>query len=187
MNKDSGWIIGLLTLLLAAGYGCRDQGYNVVDSAQDRSAGPAVVEGKAHARMQQNFRTHLKGGNEVPAVETNAQGQATFQVSADGTSIHYKLIVSNIENVLMSHIHNARAGVNGGVVVWLYPSAPPPQLIEGRFQGVLAEGTITEDDLVGGLAGQSLEDLIEEIEAGNAYVNVHTTQHPGGEIRGQIF
>jgi hypothetical protein len=28
--------------------------------------------------------------------------------------------------------------------------------------------------------------LIEEIKAGNTYVNVHTTQHPGGEIRGQI-
>jgi hypothetical protein len=50
----------------------------------------------------------------------------------------------------------------------------------------LAEGTITEDDLVGGLAGESLEVLIEEIKAGNTYVNVHTSQNPGGEVRGQI-
>ncbi|MDZ7691457.1 MAG: CHRD domain-containing protein [Balneolaceae bacterium] len=107
-------------------------------------------------------------------------------MSKDGSSIDYKLIVANIDNVRMAHIHNAPAGQNGGVVVWLYPDSPPPQLIEGRFQGVLAEGTITADDLVGSLAGQSLAALIEEMRAGNTYVNVHTTQNPGGEVRGQI-
>jgi outer membrane receptor for monomeric catechols len=59
-------------------------------------------------------------------------------------------------------------------------------LIPGRFNGVLAEGTITADNLVGTLAGQSLGVLIEMIKAGNAYVNVHTSQFPPGEIRGQI-
>jgi hypothetical protein len=34
--------------------------------------------------------------------------------------------------------------------------------------------------------GQSLEDLVEVIEAGGAYVNVHTVAHRGGEIRGQL-
>lgn len=96
------------------------------------------------------------------------------------------MIVANIENVAMAHIHNAPAGQNGGVVVWLYPSSPPPQLIEGRFQGVLAEGTITADDLAGELAGQTLDDLIEQINAVNTYVNVYTLQYPGGEVRGQI-
>ena len=100
--------------------------------------------------------------------------------------LHYTLIASNIENVLQSHIHLAPAGVNGPVVVWLYPSSPPAVLIPGRFSGVLAEGTITADDLVGPLAGQPLSSLIDEITAGNAYVNVHTSQYPGGEIRGQI-
>lgn len=138
------------------------------------------------ANGAKNFRTHLTGAEEVPAVETQAQGQAIFKLSADGTELHYKLIVANIENVLMAHIHLAPAGVNGPVVVWLYPDGPPPQLIEGRFQGVLAEGVITADDLVGLLAGGSIADLIAEIEAGNAYVNVHTVANEGGEVRGQI-
>jgi hypothetical protein len=133
-----------------------------------------------------NFTASLKGREEVPPVDTNAQGQAIFHVSKDGTSISYRLIAANIENVLMAHIHVAPPGVNGPVVVWLYPEGPPPQLIPGRFDGVLATGTFTADDLVGPLAGMTLDDLIAEMTAGNTYVNVHTSQFPGGEIRGQI-
>ncbi len=87
----------------------------------------------------------------------------------------------------MAHIHLAPAGVNGSVVVWLYPSGPPPLAIPGRSNGVLAEGVITDDSLVGPLEDGTLEDLLDEIRAGNTYVNVHTDQEPAGEIRGQIF
>lgn len=133
-----------------------------------------------------NFRAHLAGGNEVPSVETLAQGQAIFQLSKDGTELHYKLIAANIEDVFMAHIHMAAAGTNGPIVVWLYPPAPPSQLIPGRFDGVLAEGTITAADLTGPLTGMGLEDLVAAMMAGDTYVNVHTTLHPSGEIRGQI-
>ena len=133
-----------------------------------------------------NFRTHMSGREEVPPVETRAQGQAIFQLSRDGESLRYKLIVANIENVTMTHIHLAPAGANGPVVAWLYPSAPPAQLIPGRFSGVLAEGVITAGNLVGPLAGEPLSALIDEIVAGNTYVNVHTSQFPAGEVRGQI-
>ena len=145
-----------------------------------------VVALPAGAGNSRNFRTHLTGSQEVPAVETNAQGQAIFKVSKDGQSIEYKLIVANIENVLMAHIHLAPAGTNGGIVVWLYPDGPPPALIEGKVNGVLAQGVITEADLEGALAGASLQDLVDEMADGNTYVNVHTSQFGGGEIRGQI-
>jgi hypothetical protein len=133
-----------------------------------------------------NYVTHLTGSQEVPPVQTRAQGQAIFRLSKDGQVLYYKLIVANIQNVFQAHIHMAPAGVNGPVVVWLYPSAPPAQLIAGRFNGVLAEGIITSDNLVGQLAGKPLSDLIELFNKGEAYVNVHTAQFPPGEIRGQI-
>jgi hypothetical protein len=146
-----------------------------------------LVAVTATAQAQpKNFRAHLSGSEEVPPVDTRAQGQAVFRLSADGTELHFKLIVANIENVTQAHIHLAPAGANGPVVVWLYPDAPPAQLIPGRFNGVLAEGVITEANLVGQLAGQELSALIDELEAGNAYVNVHTSQFPPGEVRGQI-
>lgn len=146
---------------------------------------PVVSAGPGENR---NFRAHLSGDEEVPtAVDTRATGQATFQLSKDGESLTYRLNVANIEDVMMAHIHNAAAGQNGGVVVWLYPSeGPDPLLIPGRTQGTLAQGTITTGDLVGSLAGADLEDLVAEMRAGNTYVNVHTQGHGPGEIRGQI-
>jgi hypothetical protein len=133
-----------------------------------------------------NFRAHLSGANEVPAVDTLSQGQAIFQVSNDGSSLSYRLIVANLNDTLQAHIHVGPPGENGPVVAFLYPSAPPAQLIEGRFSGVLATGEVTADDLRGPLTGMSLDDLLAEIAAGNTYVNVHTVANPGGEIRGQI-
>jgi hypothetical protein len=140
------------------------------------------------------FQAHLSGGEEVPANESLAAGQAIFQVNEDETEISYRLIASNIENVVASHIHIGAVGVNGPVVVFLFGTAPPGG---GRTDGVLATGTITAANLIGPLAGQPLSELIDEIEAGNAYVNVHTNDgvaptntgpgdFPGGEIRGQI-
>ena len=139
-----------------------------------------------HERNIVNFTAHLSGGEEVPANNSRATGQAIFQYNREEGVMTYKLIVANIENVRMAHIHMAPAGSNGGVVVWLYPEGPPPQTIPGRFQGVLAEGTITEANLIGALGGEPMETLIAAMVAGNTYVNVHTDQYPPGEIRGQI-
>ena len=140
----------------------------------------------ALASPNRNFTTHLIGDQQNPPVQTLAQGQAIFTLSKDGQTLHYKLIAANIENITQAHIHLGPKGVNGPIVLWLYPAAPPPVLIPGRFDGVLAEGDVSSANLVGLLAGHPLSDLIDEMEAGNAYVNIHTTQQPVGEIRGQI-
>ena len=142
-----------------------------------------------------NLRAVLSGADEVPARDTLGRGFASFKLSPDGTELEYRLIVANIENVVASHIHVGPVGVNGPVVAFLFGPAAPG---EGRLQGVIGEGTITAANLVGPLAGQPLSALVEEIEAGNTYVNVHTNDgvpptdtgpgdFPGGEIRGQIF
>lgn len=155
----------------------------------------ALVQAPALAGPRgQNFGTHLTGAEEVPSRDTPAQGQAIFHLNADGTEIQYRLIAANITNVVASHIHVGAAGVNGPVVAFLFGDVPPGG---GRTDGVLATGTITAADLVGPLAGHPLSDLVDAMNAGNTYVNVHTNDgvggintgpgdFPGGEIRGQI-
>ena len=132
------------------------------------------------------FVAHLSGGEEVPSAETRARGQAIFKLGKEKETLEYYLIVANIENVTMAHIHLGFTGTNGPVVAWLYPPAPPMVLIEGRFDGILAAGTLSAADLVGPLAGMDFEALIDAIRNGETYVNVHTLQFPGGEVRGQI-
>jgi hypothetical protein len=152
-------------------------------------AGRVVVAAVAAAPPQQprNFVAPLSGDEEVPAVATNARGVAIFQLSPDGTQLSYRLIASNIDNILQAHIHaRGAAGVNAPVVAFLYPDNPPAVLIPGRHDGTLATGTITSADLIGPLAGMTLVDLLDAISDGDAYVNVHTTANPGGEIRGQL-
>jgi hypothetical protein len=138
------------------------------------------------AAGEEEFRADLSGADQVPPVTSSASGHAEFRVSEDALSIDYDLHVANIENVTMAHIHLAPAGQSGPVVAWLYPPGPPPEPIPGRSDGRLATGTITADELRGPLEGQPLDELVEAIRRGEAYVNVHTQAHPPGEIRGQI-
>jgi hypothetical protein len=184
----------LAPLLLALG-GCEGTpiapGPPVPDHATLSATGVAQNEVAARPESPgfqggRAFLAHLSGDAEVPPVDTRASGQATFQLSHDGTQLQYELVVANIENVTQAHIHIAPAGANGPVTAWLYPPGPPAQLIPGRSNGVLAEGVITAENLVGPLAGQSLADLVALMRSGDTYVNVHTSQWPGGEIRGQI-
>jgi hypothetical protein len=121
------------------------------------------------------FIAHLVGDQETPPNDSLAQGEVVLHLNADGT-ISYKLNVANIDNVFMAHIHVAPRGVAGPVKQWLYPvSGPPPHLLPGRTDGTLAEGTFTPTPA-----------LLAAIENGDAYVNVHTTALPAGEIRGQL-
>ncbi len=175
-------VLAVLALAAAAG-ACGPSTESPVAPQQDfNTAG--VVAGEASFRSL-NFAAHLSGG--PAATDSKGQGQATVKFNADETELSFRLNVANIENVTMAHIHVAQTpGGNGPPVVWLYPDGPPAQLIAGRSDGTLAAGTRTAADLVGPLQGQSLADLVVAIREGRAYVNVHTTQHPPGEIRGTL-
>jgi hypothetical protein len=151
-----------------------------------------------------NFGATLSAAEEVmPAGVVNdsrARGNATFRLSGDGLSMTFQLIVANIENVTMAHIHQGAFGANGPPIVWLYPSVDaraPLASGGGRIQGVISTGVFTASDFVGPLAGSTMADLVDLLRAGNGYVNVHTNDgvgapnsgpgdFPGGEIRGQV-
>lgn len=155
------------------------------------------LSGAVAQAAEVHYKATLTGADTMPdPVKTSAVGELQLVVSADGKSIRYVLTVTDLLNASAGDLHLGPAGANGPLVVKLFPvgGAAPKK---GPFSGVLAQGTIDSGDLIGSLKGEKLEVLLEELAAGNAYVNVHTTDgveppntgpgdHPLGEIRGQI-
>ena len=128
-------------------------------------------------------RITLCSQQEVPVRESQGLGKFDYRLNEDGT-LSYSLSAKKMNsNVTQSHIHLAGCGTNGGVVVFLFGPFFPDGV---PADGLLAEGVITDADLVGALAGQTVADLYAHILDGSAYVNVHTTTIPSGEIRAQL-
>ena len=139
----------------------------------------------------------LNAASEVPPNNSPAVGQANFRLNDARTVLTYDLTSKTISNIVQAHIHFAPEGANGQIVQFLFGAVPPgsgPQVND-----VVATGTIDGSTFTGPLTGRPFSELIAAIEAGNAYVNVHTNDGdastttpgrpgdiPGGEIRGQI-
>ena len=121
-------------------------------------------------------------------VETEAGGCLTMELGDDGRSMSYTLEVEALEDAFMSHLQYGGADDRyGPIVLWLFPTEGKRQeVVEGRFDGVLAEGVIRAEDLNGPLAGKEIDDLVQAIEEGKIFADVHTRRHVPGELRGHL-
>ncbi|AGB15014.1 nicotinate-mononucleotide:5,6-dimethylbenzimidazole phosphoribosyltransferase CobT [Halovivax ruber XH-70] len=131
----------------------------------------------------------LTGAQQTEEIDTEATGGAVVSANEERSELEYAVLVHAIEDVTQAHIHLGPAGEDGPVAVWLYPGpdATEPGLEEGRFDGILATGTITEEHLTEEVDGQTMDALFAQIASGDTYVNVHTEANPAGEIRGQLL
>jgi hypothetical protein len=133
--------------------------------------GAALVASIAPAAQSQanaiQVRTVLNAAQEVPAPSgdvSGARGAFSATVNASG-SISWRLTFSGLTgNAVAAHIHQAATGSPGPVVVPLCGPCQSP-----------ATGNANLTDAV-----------IDAIEGGSAYVNVHTPTNAPGEIRGQL-
>jgi CHRD domain len=128
------------------------------------------------------FQADLTGGGEVPPRGTPAVG--TVGLYVDGNTVDYTIEVHGITAITGAHIHSGAPGVNGSIRIALYPgpgtnfSATPT----GGVEGILISGSFNSSQVT----GVTYEELLNQMRAGTAYANVHTTQFPGGEMRGQV-
>lgn len=143
---------------------------------------PLAVLGAARV----GYKASLSGAEMVPPVKSGATGGALFDFSPDGQALHFNLSVKDLADATAAHIHLGAKDKEGPAVATLYPFGGSLKAKPGKFSGILAQGIITAANLEGPLKGKPLSDLLKEIQVGNAYVKVHTKQHPDGELRGQI-
>ncbi|HEY2296064.1 MAG TPA: CHRD domain-containing protein [Thermoanaerobaculia bacterium] len=136
----------------------------------------------------------LRPFDEVPALSTGGGGHFSATISADGSEITYQLSYLNLSAaVLQSHLHFAQKGVNGGIMIFLCSNLGngPAGTQTCPTGGGTISGTIHASDVIGGAFSQGvtpgdLNAVLRGLRIGVVYVNVHTTNFPGGEIRGQL-
>jgi hypothetical protein len=153
----------------------------------------SVVATTAFAGGGKEIREELEGFQEVPAVSTGADGK--FKAQVRGDEIRWELRYEDLEgDVTQAHIHFGQRDVNGGISVWLCETAaapsPDPDTQTCPASPARISGTATADNVVGpagqGIAAGEFDELLDAIEEGVAYANVHSSMFLGGEIRGQL-
>lgn len=110
---------------------------------------------------------------ETGTVVSGASGFFSYTITGD--QLCYTLEVTDLtQDPFAAHIHLAPRNSAGGVVV---PLATPPAATSTVSACITAVegGTLTPPELAGIAA-----------EPSAYYVNVHTSNYPGGEIRGQL-
>src|SRR5712664_1661029 len=140
------------------------------------------------------FVGSLTGANEVPPVPSPGTGLATVVLDSTAQTIQINATFSGLtSNDVAAHIHCcAPLGTNAGVATTV-PAFPgfPLGVTSGSFTSAvfdLTQPTIYNPAFItlqGGLT-QAEAALIAGILNGTTYLNIHTVNFPGGEIRGQL-
>jgi hypothetical protein len=110
-------------------------------------------------------KLNLSGDQEVPAVTSNAKGEGHIKIAAD-KSVSGKIKTTGVEGT-MGHIHEGKApGENGPPIITLEKGA------DGSWS--VPKGSKLTDE------------QFEAYKAGKLYVNIHSAEHKGGEIRAPL-
>jgi hypothetical protein len=143
-----------------------------------------------------NISERLMGFQEVPAVSTDASGKFDAKIGRFNDEIRFKLSYRDLEgSVTQAHIHLGQERVNGGISVWLCGNPSPTVVPPAGTQmcppaPATITGTLEPEDVVGptgqGIDAGEFDELLDAIDAGVTYANVHSSRFPGGEIRAQL-
>ena len=146
----------------------------------------------ASAHDGTKLRARMVPTQEVPVVSSLASGEFEARIESD-TMISFKMSYEGLEGgpILFAHIHLGQRSVNGGVMAFLCNNtAAGPQPRPCPAGPATVEGTIMPADILPlatqQVAAGAYEDFVRALRNGTAYVNLHTTASPGGEIRGQV-
>jgi hypothetical protein len=127
----------------------------------------------------------------APAAISSPNGTGTFSatIDDDDQEITYTLTYVGLGTpATQAHVHFGNRFTNGGVSFFLCAGSKPCP--PGTTTEAVVTGTVTPADVVGptgqGIAPGEWNEIVAAMRSGVAYANVHTTQFPAGEIRGQI-
>jgi hypothetical protein len=116
-----------------------------------------------------SFSVPLTGAQQVPPVTTPATGTANITYDPTSKQVTWSITYSGISSpATMAHFHDGAEGKNGPVVIWLTKKG---ETVSSPISG---EATLTDAQA-------------SQFMASDWYINVHSKDHPAGEIRGQVM
>lgn len=130
---------------------------------------------------QNKFRAKLDANNEVPPVDSTAEGVATFKIKDD--AIKSKINITGIADISGAQIFMGKIGQNGDSIVDLLKTGEKTE----QSGGVAIKGNFTASDFEGSMQGKDLSALQSAMAGNQTYINIMTTAHPDGEVSGHIY
>ena len=136
---------------------------------------PGEIRGQVLATTGIGFTAIVDVDQAVPAPAIpeglNPTGTGSFTLNDDETELTFRITVTDLSGpITAAHFHMAPAGVAGGVV---------RGFSAGEISGNTISGVWSSTD--------AAPLLVDELLAGDIYVNIHTGDNPPGEIRGQVL
>jgi hypothetical protein len=149
----------------------------------------AVATGGGH-----KISERLSGYQETPlTLSTTGHGKFNATIARFDDRIEYRLSYAELEgSVTQAHIHLGQRATSGGISVFLCTNLGngPAGTQACPAAPATVTGTIRPADVIGptgqGISAGQYDELLDAINAGVTYVNVHSTLYPAGEIRAQI-
>lgn len=116
-----------------------------------------------------SFTVQLSGAQQVPPVTTPGGGSADLTYDPSTRVLTWTVTYSGLSSAAtMAHFHGpAPAGKNADVQVWINKQGTP------ATSPIKGQAKLTRSQA-------------KQLTAGDWYINVHTADHPAGEIRGQV-
>lgn len=132
------------------------------------------------------FSATLSPRNEVNAANIQSKATGTAKIWIDDQNFTFEgfIQVTNLTTGITGyHVHMAAPGVNGPIVIDLGDNEESRR-VSGKTVRLTFSGEITDKIINSNTVTRT--QIVNAIKSGNAYVNVHTTKYPGGEVRGQL-
>jgi hypothetical protein len=135
------------------------------------------------------FTVQLSPANEVPPItnaENSGRGTAVITIHTDTNTVDFAISLTGFPantNVILAHIHPGAAGVNGGALIGVAGLAATTPLLLTDGSGTFTATGVTAETK-SATAAANVAAILAAPQ--NFYFNVHTSNNPGGVMRGQL-
>ncbi len=128
------------------------------------------IRGQIYSLLREGFTAAIDGIQETPLVSSSAHGTMVASIDRNKTDLHFMVVADGL-SASGAHIHTGAMGQSGAVI----------EDLSSVYMNNGAFGYWKSTDVSPFTSGNATT-----VESGNAYVNLHTTANPNGEIRGQL-